>query len=479
MASLKKNFVYQTLYQVLAIVLPLISAPYIARVLGAENSGIYTYTNAIANYFVVFGMLGLEQYGNRCIARARNNYEDMCSVFSELLLLHFIIAVAVICVYFAYIIIFPVRYFSFFLIQGFYVVSALFDINWFFFGIENFKLTVVRNSIIKILSFAALFVFVKDGDDLGIYTFIMSFSVFLSQISTWPLLKKYVCLKKVKIHSLKRHIKPMIILFIAVIAANLNRMIDKVMLGWVGHTYALGCYDYADRIIRIPLSFIAAFGTVMLSKMSNLFAANDTKEANKLLDMSACLILMLSFAMGGGIAAIAPEFVALYLGEAYKETGILLTILALSIPLVGWNNFVRTQMLIPKQLDGIYTKAVLSGAITNILINCVLINLFSARGAAVATVISYFVISVIQTVCLIKDTYIKQYLEYAVYPLSISVVMYFLVRCCSAFTNSGILNLLIEIGVGTVFYGFSMIIYLKIKKPTIIRAVLKRAKTKG
>ena len=122
---------------------------------------------------------------------------------------------------------------------------------------------------------------------------------------------------------------------------------------------------------------------VMLSRMSSIFAKEDNEAAKKILDVSACLVLLLSFGMGFGIAAIAPEFVVWFLGKEYTGTIILLKILAASIPLVGWNNYIRTQILIPQEMDMIYTKAVTIGAIVNIVINCGLIYFIGARGASI------------------------------------------------------------------------------------------------
>jgi O-antigen/teichoic acid export membrane protein len=150
MESLKKNFLYQTLYQILIVILPLITAPYVARVLGVDNSGVYSFSNTIANYFVVFAMLGLEQYGNRSIAKVRDNQNEMNKVFSELLIVHILVSIVAILFYFIYCFAFTSEYRAIFLLQGFYVVSSLFDVNWFFFGIEKFKLTVTRNTVIKV-----------------------------------------------------------------------------------------------------------------------------------------------------------------------------------------------------------------------------------------------------------------------------------------------------------------------------------------
>ena len=472
MGSLKKNFIYQTLYQILVVILPLITAPYIARVLGADNSGIYSYSHTIANYFVVFGMLGLEQYGNRCIAKVRDDRDETNRVFSELLLLHIIVSAAAAALYFVYCFTFAAEYRFIFLLQGFYAVSVLFDVNWFFFGIEKFRLTVTRNTVIKLLTVAAMFIFVRSRDDLWIYTFILSLSMLLSQIAVWPSLRKYVRFVRVPPGSLKKHLKPLLLLFAAVIAANLNRMIDKAMLGWFGRITDLGCYDYADRIVRIPLSFIAAIGTVMLSKMSNLTARGDNDGTRKILDVSACLVLMVSFGMGFGIAAVAPEMTVWFLGDEDAETAVLLSVLAVSIPIVGWNNFIRTQILIPKEMDMIYTRAVTAGAAVNIVINCFLIYFFGARGASVATVVSYAVIMLIQTIPIAGQ--IKGTFGYTVFPVFAGAVMYAAVRSSSMLTDALFPSVIIELVVGIVVYGGLCFAYLKIRQPHVLRAIFRK-----
>ena len=192
MSALKRNLLYQTLYQILVIALPLATAPYISRVLGAEKFGIFSYSNVVATYFVVVGMLGLEQYGNRCISRVRDNYEERSSVFSELITLHALISVIVIMIYVLYVAFLVDEFRDVFVIQGIYVLSLFFDVNWFFFGMEKYKLTVIRNTIIKVSSVLSVFLFVKNRDDLNLYCLIIVLSIFFSQISLWPLLKKYV-----------------------------------------------------------------------------------------------------------------------------------------------------------------------------------------------------------------------------------------------------------------------------------------------
>lgn len=462
MATLKEHMVYQLSYQAVGVILPLFTMPYVARVLGADNSGIYSYVNTIANYFFVFGMLGLEQYGARSIARARDNYHKMSIVFSELLAVHIMASAVVIFCYFIFVCTLYDSIQYIFLLQGLYVISALFDINWFYFGIEKFKLTVQRNAIIKIISAIAIFLFVKTQQDLSIYTFIMAFSALLSQIVMWPMLKGYVSLSKIEYSSMNKHWGPLVLLFIAVIAANLNRMVDKIMLGWLGVFADLGCYDYADKIVRVPLGVFAAAGTVMLSRMSNILV-HDTDATNEnILSISACWVLFISVGTGFGVAAVAPELVMVYLGDEYVGAVKLLQILAISIPIVAWNNFIRTQVLIPEQKDKIYAKAIVSGAVINIVANYALIAFWGAVGAAIATLIAYAVILLIQTVGMFKS--INNTSEYVGVSLVAGVIMFGAVRLSTYIT---VPPFWVEVLIGLVAYGGISLGYLKYRHPEL------------
>ncbi len=460
MGNAKKNFAYQSIYQLLTMLLPLITAPYIARVLGSENSGIYSYTYTVSNYFVVFAMLGLEQYGNRSIARVRDNEQLKNQTFSELLILHIFISLIITTIYYMYVIFFSDEYKLIALIQGIYLLSAVFDVNWFFFGIEKFKITVTRNIIIKLLSVVGIFIFVNDRSDLRIYALIMSLSMFISQLILWYYIPQYVSFKKVSFKGCISHIQPLFILFIAVIAANIYRMIDKVMLGWFDQMNDLGCYDYADKIIRIPLSLITALGTVMLPKMSNLFSTKSLNQVEKILDISALFVLFMSFAMAFGIAGIAPEFVIIYLGNEYQNSIRLITILAITIPLIAWNNYIRTQLLIPLQKDKIYTIGVCVGAAINFCFNMIFIPLFGATGAATVTIFSYTAVLLIQTIPLIKDTNVLRYLRYIPFPLTTGILMFIILRLIGRFMGISIITVICQLIVGMLFYVCLSLIYL-------------------
>lgn len=231
--------------------LPLFTSPYISRVLGAEGLGINSYYYSIANYFVLFAMLGIKNHGNRLISTVRNDKEKLNKEFSSLLILHIVAS--------AFILIFYILFCLFFvesenriyaLIQGIYVIAAVFDINWLFFGLEQFKLTVTMSSIVKILTFASIFLFVRQKSDLWIYALIMALGNAISQSLVWLYLKRYVKIVKIKLNDMKEHIKPLLVLFIPVLAISIYKIMDKIMLGQITSKTEVGYYENAEKIIR-------------------------------------------------------------------------------------------------------------------------------------------------------------------------------------------------------------------------------------
>ena len=280
MSNVKKNFIYNIMYQILVMILPLITAPYIARVLGTEGVGIYSYTYSVAYYFVLFAMLGLNNYGNRQVAKVRDDKDKLSKTFISIYCMQLITSAIMILCYIIYLMFFIKENLNIAIIQIIYLISTAFDINWFFFGLEKFKLTVTRNTIIKILTVICVFIFVKTRDDLYKYTLIMSIGTLISQLMIWPFVKKSVKFVKISIKDIFKHIKPCLILFIPVIAVSLYKIMDKVMIGNMSTMEQVGLYENSEKIVNILTALITALGTVMLPKISNLLA-NGEKEKSK------------------------------------------------------------------------------------------------------------------------------------------------------------------------------------------------------
>lgn len=423
-SNIKKNFFYQMVYQILILVLPFVTSPYIARVIGAEGLGIYSYTSTIAYYFILFSMLGLSNYGNRIIAKVRDNREERNQVFSNLAGLHIIISILVLFVYECYVVVIAENQFLA-MVQTAYVLSGLFDISWFYFGIEEFKFTVIRNVIVKVITVACIFAFVHTADNLWIYCLIMAFSHLISQLVLWIPLKRHVDLKKPCFQEMMHHLRPLLVLFLPAIAVSLYKYMDKVMIGALSSKAELGFYENAEKLVNMPLSIIAAFGTVMLPRMSNLAANRNLKEVSKYMNLSMNYIMCIAFAMAFGLAGIAGNFAPLFWGEAFAKSGVIIIGLSITIPFISFANIIRTEYLIPFERDREYLISVICGAAVNFIINCFLIPSIGSIGATIGTVTAEILVCLVQIFCVRKELPIGQYIR--------NTIAYFLFGCIMLF----------------------------------------------
>ena len=219
--------------------------------MGAEKIGIYSYAYSIASYFGLFILLGLSNYGNRTIAAVRDDKKKLSRTFWSIYLMQMLMAIIVINIYIGYVVLVANNKLMAW-IQLIYIISVALDINWFFFGMEQFKLTVSRNTIIKILNVILIFIFVKDKNDMYIYGVIMCLGSLISQIFLWIFLKEFIICVKVKINDILGHIIPNLTLFVPVIAISLYTTMSKILLGSLSSMEAVGFYENSNKLTSIP-----------------------------------------------------------------------------------------------------------------------------------------------------------------------------------------------------------------------------------
>ncbi len=456
-SSVKRNFLYQMFYEILAIVLPLITSPYIARVIGATGVGTYSYSYSIAYYFVLFSMLGLKNYGNRAIARVRDEQQELNETFSNLFTLHMVISVICTCAYIGYIFLIDEKLYA--VIQLFYVISALFDISWFYFGIEKFRITVTRSSIIRIATVVSVFLFIHTADDVWIYCLIMALGNLASQLALWIPLRKHVKFVRPEWMVMKVHMKPMLILFIPAVAVSLYKYMDKIMLGWISSTAQLGFYENAEKVSNIPITIISSFGTVMLPRMSNMAAKGKKKESERYTAISMQLVMCLALAFAFGLAAIGIVFAPVFWGEEFALSGTLIMGLSITIPFVSFANVIRTQYLIPTQKDRQYVASVICGAVVNLVINLILISRLGAVGAMIGTIAAEAAVCIYQAVVVRKQMPIGSYVKSFAYFIIIGALMFVVVYVFGNIRGSSIPTLILQIVIGIIIYSVLALIY--------------------
>lgn len=472
--SIKMNFLYQAFYEILVLALPLLTSPYISRVLGASNIGIYSYTYTIANYFVLFAALGIKNYGNREISRNKDDRETLNKTFSGILFLHFIVSAIALVGYLGYYLIARPEYKLYVLIQSLYVIAAFFDISWFFFGMELFKTTVTRNTAIKVVSVVCIFAFVKQPSDLWKYVLILAVSNFAGQMYLWFRLKPLVSIVRVGKEEVLRHLPQMSILFIPTIAVSLYNYMDKVMLGAMSGTIELGFYENAFKIATIGSTVVGSVGTVMLPRMSNLIANGKKEESRKYISISMEFVMLMACAMAFGIAAVSDVFSPVFWGKEFSECGPLLLLMGIVIPIKGFANVLRTQYLIPNRRDKEYTFSLCCGAVCNLIANLALIPSLNAIGAAVATVLAEVSVCVVQALFTAKELPVGQYLRKTIPYFAIGAIMLIIVRLFAGMMEANVVSLIVLVLMGAAIYLGLVFIYLIITKNQIIKFVKRK-----
>lgn len=459
--SIKKNIGFQTAYQLLNTCLPLITAPYLARVLGAEQLGIFSYTSSIVAYFTLIGMLGTNTYGTRSIASTKDDKNKISYVFWSLYGFQSLFTGIVLVAYIFYLFFICGDNLSIAVAQIIAIVACFFDISWLFFGLEHFQLTVTRNFLVRILTVGAILVFVKKPSDLWIYTLIMTGGTLISNAVLWAYLPRLVVLCRVRFRDCLQHFKPNLVLFIPLAAMSVYHMMDKTMLGLLSTYEQSGFYYNSDKIINIPVGILNGISTVLLPRMTALISSGEKSESDRLFGLSLEGITWLSVAIAFGISAIAKEFIPVFFGTGYDECIILTIVLSPVLVIKGLSVAARNQYLIPYKLERIYIQSVVIGAIINLFMNLALIPSYGAMGAVIGTLVAEF------TACLVQYWIMRKYIKLGkVYKdtiiyFIIGFGMFIIVRMAALIQLNIYVKLLIEIFCGAFFYVISCFLYWK------------------
>lgn len=463
MESIRKNLFYQIAYQLLLILVPLVTTPYISRVLGPELIGEHAFVFSVVSYFVIFAMLGINSYGPEIVSKNRDNRSALSQIFSNLFFSHFIFSLLSIIAFSLFVLISSPGNYLIYLIQSLYLFSSLIEINWFFVGIEKIKFTALKSSLIKILTTVIIFIFVKNEDSLWIYALILSGSVFLNQIAFWPNLKKYVDFVRPDLKASLKLCLPLFKLFIPVIAVSLYKTMDKLMIGWFCSNNGmeeLGFYDNAEKILNIPLGIITGLGVVMLPRMSYFVEKKSEEQIRQYVGSSLTLIFVFLIPCSFGLICISDLFVRLYFGEEFVGAIPVLQILSTTLVFMGCSNVLRTQILIPYDYQKQYTIAVVAGAFVNVASNLLLIQKFGAAGAAVGTLIAEVVVFGIQSFMVRKKVNVFKFYVKKIPFFCFAILMLKVLTSIDLIFENKIYSLIAYVLIGSLVYVLCSIVYI-------------------
>lgn len=450
--SIKRNYIYNLLYEVVLIITPFITTPYISRVLGADGVGVYSFTYSIVTYFILVAGLGTTKYGQREVSYHQGDIEERSIAFwnTEIIRISTTLLMLICYLVFAY---FQKENRVIYFIHSFYLLNVLLDITWFFQGMEEFGKIVGRNIIFRILTVIAIFLFVRDSDDVAIYTLCLSGLTALASFSLWPFLKGRIKKPDWKKLTIIRALKTTLTFFIPTIAIQVYTYLDKTMIGVItGSSFQNGYYEQAHKIVAMALTVITSIGTVMIPRMGHLYASGRFEEIKNYLAKSFRFVWMLSIPMCLGIIAVSENFVPWFFGNGYDAVVPILKIFSLLVIVLGLNNIMGLQYLIPTGKQNTYTFCVIAGALVNLLCNLLLIPRYGAIGATVASVFAEICIAGIEFYIIRKEISFGFVARSAIKYFISGIVMFVIILLISKKLNPNIINTAIIALSGVIIY---------------------------
>ncbi len=485
--NVKKNYLFNVIYQLFLIIVPLIVTPYVSRVLTPNGIGRYSFAFSLITYFTLFGALGFGYYAQRAIAKCQDDRSSQSKIFWEVIICRLIpVAIAlvlnfVLCVTGVY-----KEYKSLMLIFSINITALAFDIAFFFQGNEQFGKLVFRNVLIKTISIVCIFVFVKEESDLWLYALINSAMLIVSNLSLWTYLPKVVSKPTEKLKPLS-HLKGTIVLFIPTIAISIYTVLDKTLIGFlVPGTYTViedgvevikkysdlenGYYEQTEKLVKMAMTVITCIGTVMIPRNSNEIAKGNIEQVKKNINTSSRLVLLLGLPMVMGLIAVASNLVPWFFGDGYDKCIQLFWILSPLIVIIGFSNVFGLQYLVPSGQDKKFSLALLIGSAVNLLLNVFFIKIWWSIGAAFATILAECCVTGVMAFMVRKEVNIFKVLLKSWKIIIASVVMFAVTFTLGIKLSPGIINSLLLVLIGVMIYGTILLI---LQEEYIIGAIKK------
>lgn len=451
------NYLYNLSYEILSLVLPIFSVPYISRVLGAYQLGKYYYVTAVVTYFGIFAVLGTVDYGQREIAKRQDNLLERSKKFWNILLFRLFFIFVAFILYLPVIILSPDKYRLLYIINIITFIGWACDVSWYFQGMENYKVTALKNGLVKIVATILIFVLIKKQNDVWLYTFIYAFAGLLGNLTMFPYLKGSIVFFRVSIKQALKQFSSIVGLFLPVVAIQLYNSLDKIILGQFSTSQQVSYFSQVQIIINFCVIFVAAYGGVMTPHISYLYQNNEKKLIEKYILSAIRYVYMLAIPMVIGCLCIGDVFVPVFFGSKYKAAIPTLYILACLIIIMGMGQL-QGQFLIAIDRQKYFSFATISALVINFIIAVVLIVVFNfgAAGTSFATVVSEIVATCIEAFYLKDLSGIKSYFSFFIHYLLLSISIVIPVYLVRLLFNNNLIIIILSLIFGSICYGIAL-----------------------
>ena len=463
-----KNYIYNLIQQVLLVVSPLITIPFLSRSLGAEGIGTYSYAFALTNYFTLVATLGCDVYGRREISYVKNSLKDRSKKFWSIQIIKTICTLLVGVVY----IIFSLNNSNetLLLILTFHLINVPLNIGWFFQGTEKFKKITIRTIFLKLAELLFVVFCIHSKNDLIKYTFGSSFINFLTFFVLWLDIKNDIKFEKITLKDVKYDLKNCLQFFLPAIATSVYTLLDKTMLGILTRGYTEnGYYEQAQKINIVLLRVVLSLGLVLLPQIAGAFKEGNKKQVKDLVNKSGKYVFFISLPIALGLICISDNFVPWFFGNGYNKVSELLKLSGFILIVQGLDDVFGMQYLVNIGKQKQYIISIFSGALTNFIFNLILIPKLASAGAIIASFIGELVIVLVQIYYVKTNINLKEFFKQSRNYIIASMAMLIVIPL-SSFLRNSILSTAIIISLSAIIYFITLFI---LKDDTFINVVNK------
>lgn len=457
--SFKKNLSYQTIYQIIILVIPLFTAPFLTRTLGDTALGSLSYVDSYVSYFSVLAALGISNYGVRAISSVKNDYDNLRRTFWSLYLTHIFTSFLSIGLYLILACLSTENHLLF-LVETLSLSSTLFDITWLFTGLENFKGVVLRSLAAKIISTVLIFALIRTQNDIYLYAWILGGTGVASQIILIPWAIRHIKPIRVTFRDCASHIKPLLILFVGAVAITLYTTLDRTLLGLQATKEDVAYYTYADKIITIPKTIMNVIISVSLPRVCALLSEGKLSETKKYVNYSLQFISLLGMGTLFGLLALGNEMAIVYYGDGFTKCGEMLLWMSPLPYIVVVGNIGTSEYLIPMKKDKSYTIVFWISSIFNVILSAILIPAIGAIGAIVGTLVAESIRTILDLFLARNIVSFKEILKAIIPYAIIGGLMYGLLFLIQYFWGQSVIQLITLIFIGLLFYLILSSLYL-------------------
>lgn len=411
--SIKINSTLNIIYTLLQIIFPIITFPYASRVLGTVAIGKVNFSNTFISYFVLLASLGIPTYAVRECAKVKDDKNKLNSVYSELLCLNLIFTfMSYLCLIIVVNIFNFDQYKQLIYLYSILILFTTLGVSWIFNVFEKYFYITIRSLIFQVISLILLFILVKNKNDYIIYAGLTILSNVGSNILNFKYSKKLVRFSLKSVNNIKRHIKPILIMFSAAIATTIYVNLDITILGIFKTADEVGLYTSATKINLAITTLISSVSTVLLPRLSYYVSKNDKKQYNYLIFKTVDFVMMLAIPISTGLFILSKDIIVLFSGIGFVNAFMQMRILALSIWCSRLNYIIAIQVFIPMGKEKYLFYSTVCGAISNCILNYLMIPKWGGNGAAITTVISELIVFLCCLYLLNRLNYAKKFIGY-------------------------------------------------------------------